>query len=1654
MRSQFGVSTLELENVPTIRVYWRNGSASKMTRKRTKMQQMLSVHGLAQGPRQVVNYVQASLLQQVVKVTMLLPGNNGEQEEREIWTAAQEQHPQQQQQQQQQQDCELAAAFDLSEGEERGAGEDLVGRGSAKGDSKSGALAQNDEQEDVLDIPPASCAAKAGVTDVVDKVQDLDEQQREQQGGASGAGDAEKLRPNAHPKGPCAVGHQMREPCLGVVRGERNGQLPDGEGVQKGCFVSSDEEEDDQPNLTKEEEKVVYSSASGNPALQAALAKVFLVTLEHSGRQRQKLKSAKQRIKLEREAHHVEMQKMQSERDGMASQMALLQETAAARESALSKARSDALSEKVEMELKLSQIQAQYEEAIGELRRQLVEAQSHADDVTRSLNSCKEQRHELKADLEQSYAKSKSLSKEMQDKDGLIKAAQEQRHKLEAELEQSCAKSRSLAKESQDKGDLLKAAQDQTQALAAQLEGSQDKIEALEAALKGKDARIFAIWRQLQLWEAYREQLHCQRQLQQQPQPLPPFPPRQSPLEQLSEQFSASHQEQPPTPSIPQPPPRSHPMPQPHPHMRDQFAQHQEQPPTPFAYQPQPRSHPLPQPHPHMRNQPAQHQEQPPTPSVSPPQPKAQPHSQSHPQTCSQPAGPMTSSTAVALAAQSRASPRAEAAAGAAGPTTNAPAGNAPLPSHAGVAAPGPLQIALPPPTALPPSASARSLSPASAPATESRGTLKGIETLVGIPQPWPHLQEITHLIHRMPKGLPDVPKEMVGRLHASLCRPASQYPDRLAWIESLPVVQKQQMRQLLLAIALQRGCQGSSMSQQQQQQQQQWQHRLQQQQLRLQELGPHQRLQLQQQQQRQEQHQQQGSQRVQQQKPGHGCEQVQPRRQQHQQHQQQESLPRQHAQQQQGQQQLQQQLPKTLREQQEISHEQQSQNHAEQQQGPSSSTDRCQLRWQRYLQYLHSTGSAGGAGADAMCVGGASVGGARNAASIEPNQKCCAKSGSTGGAGGPLGPETGASGRESGNAQGGCASRSQIEGSPAAQGCASETGPGGGGVGSGAGAASGGSGGGSGGGGGAAAAAAGGGGGNSGGSGRGDGGGDSGAGGGSHDADGGKSALGVGEAAGGRECHGEQCMKANVVQGDGSRAASVAAGGCTNVQGNRRGARADQEDLARVHGGGSRAARVAAGGSADVQNSGARASADQEDPGRVQGDGSRAASGAAGGSADVQNSGARAKADQEDLAVDAKGAQRKGKATSADKLEEYVHKGLLHCVDPSGSPDAHKRPSPDAQEEGRGKRRRLLPQIHLKDGVLGDESGSGLDDGALEQGDRDSSGGAEDCSMEEDGDDSSDVDYEGVQKEAEKGPLCHGHRHASAPFVKCSLPRCGKVFCVACAWNRNGEDAVASSATGCWVCPCCRDSNGSKGCGPGCAGCCVCSRCRKKQGLPATGMLYNTATASGFSNVHDYLVHINTGEDAAMIQARKSQHWWGIGIVSAQGERVRAVAGSPSGLQRAGHRRRPGKAHKVEAARHAAGSVSGAEHGSGGHDDQRAWVCCDLCSKWRCASPGFASQMADSNIQFRCPMLEGATCEDQCDWEYEEEQHHRLLQAAGAEQTALPHPRQAPHTLEAGRLPEDGLELRTCSVADLKAQELQLLRKRRELEEKLRQQQ
>uniref|UniRef100_A0A7S3QWA9 Zinc-finger domain-containing protein n=1 Tax=Dunaliella tertiolecta TaxID=3047 RepID=A0A7S3QWA9_DUNTE len=463
----------------------------------------------------------------------------------------------------------------------------------------------------------------------------------------------------------------------------------------------------------------------------------------------------------------------------------------------------------------------------------------------------------------------------------------------------------------------------------------------------------------------------------------------------------------------------------------------------------------------------------------------------------------------------------------------------------------------------------------------------------------------------------------------------------------------------------------------------------------------------------------------------------------------------------------------------------------------------------------------------------------------------------------------------------------------------------------------------------------------------------------------------------------------------------------------------------------------------------------------RMGGVGSRNPSPVADGNKDAQSSmGGGAKADQEGSTRDAEECLQGGsRGREEDASFGSELKGILtemdddlqRIVDKLSAPDAQRRLTPDAHQ-GRSKRRRLLPQIQLKNELLSDDNSSGQDQGTSEQQNSDNSCGAEDCLMEQEGDDGCS-DLSDAAEEAGKGPLCHGHRHASVPYVKCSLPHCGKTFCAACAWNRNGEDAVASAATGCWVCPCCRDSNGSQGCGAGCSGCCICSRCRKRQGLPPTGLLYSTATASGFSNVHDYLVHNNTGEDAATIQARKQRHWWGRGIVSAQGVRKRAPAGSPKRLLRTRRSRQQCKKHMVGApSKDGAGGASRADNGSGGND-QQAWVCCELCSKWRCTSPEFATQMADSDAQFRCCMLEGATCGDRCDWEWEEEQF-QLLQAAGAEQAALQHQCEAPQTLQAVKLPGSVQEQQPHLLADLKAQELELLQKRRELEQQLQQQQ
>ena len=95
--------------------------------------------------------------------------------------------------------------------------------------------------------------------------------------------------------------------------------------------------------------------------------------------------------------------------------------------------------------------------------------------------------------------------------------------------------------------------------------------------------------------------------------------------------------------------------------------------------------------------------------------------------------------------------------------------------------------------------------------------------------------------------------------------------------------------------------------------------------------------------------------------------------------------------------------------------------------------------------------------------------------------------------------------------------------------------------------------------------------------------------------------------------------------------------------------------------------------------------------------------------------------------------------------------------------------------------------------------------------------------------------------------------------------------FCGMCLRNRHGEDIDAAVASGAWVCPRCRGS-----CGEGCVTCCNCGPCRKANGLAPTHQVINLARASGFDNVHDYLVHCSTGATPAQLLERKRSFAWG----------------------------------------------------------------------------------------------------------------------------------------------------------------------------------
>ena len=131
---------------------------------------------------------------------------------------------------------------------------------------------------------------------------------------------------------------------------------------------------------------------------------------------------------------------------------------------------------------------------------------------------------------------------------------------------------------------------------------------------------------------------------------------------------------------------------------------------------------------------------------------------------------------------------------------------------------------------------------------------------------------------------------------------------------------------------------------------------------------------------------------------------------------------------------------------------------------------------------------------------------------------------------------------------------------------------------------------------------------------------------------------------------------------------------------------------------------------------------------------------------------------------------------------------------------------------------------------------------------------------------------------DSENGVTCHWCRQKTLEdHVVCTSDDCSGgaklpvSFCRMCLWNRHGENVYDAIASGTWVCPRCRG-----GCGDGCTSCCNCGPCRKKNGLSPTHQMVKLARTSGFDNVHDYLIHIKTGESASKIAKRKLEFDWG----------------------------------------------------------------------------------------------------------------------------------------------------------------------------------
>lgn len=104
-------------------------------------------------------------------------------------------------------------------------------------------------------------------------------------------------------------------------------------------------------------------------------------------------------------------------------------------------------------------------------------------------------------------------------------------------------------------------------------------------------------------------------------------------------------------------------------------------------------------------------------------------------------------------------------------------------------------------------------------------------------------------------------------------------------------------------------------------------------------------------------------------------------------------------------------------------------------------------------------------------------------------------------------------------------------------------------------------------------------------------------------------------------------------------------------------------------------------------------------------------------------------------------------------------------------------------------------------------------------------------------------------------GTSCHQCRQKTTDTKSCCRSQsCIGIrgqFCGPCLKNRYGELVEDTLLNPNWECPVCR-------------GFCNCSICRNRDGKCATGILIGLAKNRGFSNVKDYLAHINKEEFGA----------------------------------------------------------------------------------------------------------------------------------------------------------------------------------------------